>query len=323
MSTQKPDPQTPSVLEKDNRKQSFVNRFLDSESGRTLVFLGFATLLGILGLQRLATYDETINNVRESAEERYLEERKFALEQYKNMSDSINVQFDNFSKGLVPIAQDAMEKVISDEKQDLNNTQQKFLTNSKELIRTIEHNLEPFHWLEKYKDRASSLSLPGIQSISIAYDRTVEMFSEGKPDTALQISEYAVRENLPGDTGDYFNFSTLMSRHDQTPVAADIVDLGLKHYPTDVDLIAQGIDTNKSAGRHARADDLLLSLIDISKERWPWRAFVFSGKFLMETDRIDEGLNTYAEFRKHIPGDERGYSLPATISLTWDGMWKL
>lgn len=310
MDSQKPDPNTPPVDKPLEKGRSLGERFLDSESGRALIFLGFAALLGILGLQRLATYDEAINDVRKSAEARYLEERKLVLDQYKEMSDSINGQFESFSKGLTLIAQDTMKKVIAEEKQILEDKQEQFMQETKQVIHSIEQRLEPFQWLQEYKYRTSSLSSSGIQTMSIAYALAREMFSEGASDAALEIASFAVTNNLPGDTSDYFNFSTLMSQYDQTPVAANIVDVGLKHYPKDVDLIAQGINTNKSAGRHARAQELLSELADISKESWPWRAFVFSGDFLIETGRIAEGLHTYAEFRKYIPADERGYSLP-------------
>ena len=310
MDTQEPESNTPSVDKSVEKRRNLGERFLDSESGRALIFLGFATLLGILGLQRLATYDEAINDVRKSAEERYLEERKFALGQYKEMSDRINVQFDSFSKGLTLIAQDTMKNVVAEEKQMLADKQEQFLQETRQIISNIEQRLEPFRWLEKYKDSPSSLSSSRIQTISIAFALAREMFSEGASDAALGIANFAVANNLPGDAVGYFNFSTLMSQHDQTPVAAQIVDVGLKHFPNDVDLIAQGINTNKSAGRHARAQELLSALQNIPKENWPWRAFVFSGDFLMETGRIGEGLHTYAEFRNYIPRDERGYSLP-------------
>ena len=267
-------------------------------------------ILGALGLQRLATYDETINDVRKSADERYLEERKLALDQYRDMTENVEAQFSDFRDGLEVIAQDVMERVISEKVMEIENKQETFLQQTNVAIETIAQDLEPFQWLKQYKDRPASLSLSGIQTINMAYERASELLSEGNPDAALAVANFAVQNSIPGDASHYFNFSTLLSQHDQAPAAADVVDIGLRHYPENVDLIAQGIHTNKSAGRHDRAEELLVLLEDIPKEHWPWRAFVFSGEFLIETGRINRGLFTYNEFREYIPGDERGYSLP-------------
>lgn len=304
------DPPTPSTP---IRSQSLVARLFDSETGRALLFLAFATVLGILGLQRLATYDEVIDKVRETVENRSIAERDFALKQYATMTANLESQFKGFSQGLESVAREMMERVIAEKQSALDARQEDFERRTSGVIDRIEQDLAPFSWLEEYRHRAATFT--GITTISVARQRVEEMFAEGMDDNGLAIVEYAAKKGLPGSSSEYFNFSTFLSQSRQHPLSADIIDLGLKHYPTSVDLIAQGIEANKSAGRRERADELLASLVGIPKDKWPWRAFVFAGSFLTETGRETEGLETYRAFRQHIPGDERGYSLPGDYFL--------
>ncbi len=110
---------------------------------------------------------------------------------------------------------------------------------------------------------------------------------------------------INADADDFHNISVQLSRRDEYSLATRILEVGLKNYPWNPDLLADyiqdGCSICKSQKEESDVDydniqravkDCYKKLIKISRNRWTWRAYSFTidylSDFLQDKERPDK-----------------------------------
>lgn len=86
---------------------------------------------------------------------------------------------------------------------------------------------------------------------------------------------------IDGDADDYHNFATLYAKNRFNDFACRILDRGLKEYPKSTDLLADYLQYGVSCKRFDGCNRYYKRLKEISKNRWTWRAYVFSIDYML------------------------------------------
>lgn len=161
--------------------------------------------------------------------------------------------------------------------------------------------------------------------ISIAeVDNVLRELSGDNEAIRKYISDVLSQGELYGTDSDFHNLAVIFAKLDDYENACAILDVGLKKYTHNVDLLADYLQYGISCGKTGECETYFARLCRIPKRRWTWRGFDFSIDYLMylaEMEESDEGLDkmvqemlTIAElYRKYIPNVEGSYQVEASI----------
>lgn len=94
---------------------------------------------------------------------------------------------------------------------------------------------------------------------------------------------------INGDADDYHNLATLYAKNRFNDFACGILDRGLKEYPKSTDLLADYLQYGMSCKRFDECSRYYKQLKEISKERWTWRAYVFSIDYMLASQQQNHG----------------------------------
>ena len=270
--------------------------------------VAFGFIVGMLGLKRLEQFDKEIEALRTSTGGTLIEERKFLAEENKATREQIDKRFSEVRQDVQSLVERYASNLLSARQKDLEN----FLTaaemRARNMIASVRNELQPYEWLASKQDRLRHFT--DILTMGIAHSRVTALYADGKEDAAIEVARYAVNNTLPGSTDDFHNLSSELARNDQDTLAADVIRVGLALYPRDVDLLADGIKCYSVIGNLKESENHLATLRKVNYALWNWRAFVFAGDFLELTERPEEAMDIYSQFRINLPDDERGYSQP-------------
>lgn len=110
---------------------------------------------------------------------------------------------------------------------------------------------------------------------------------------------------------DYHNRGVELSRKGNTNNAIEVCEEGLRHFPNDVDLIADIMKYNAEKGDYEHASfyyEIMKTRISI--ERWNWRAFTFALDYLIGEDPVkneQECRKLISNYKKYIPYEEKAF----------------
>lgn len=94
---------------------------------------------------------------------------------------------------------------------------------------------------------------------------------------------------IDGDADDYHNFATLYAQNRFNDFACRILDRGLKEYPQSADLLADYLRHGVLCGHFDECNRYYKRLKEISRDRWTWRAYVFSIDFMLASLQKEHG----------------------------------
>lgn len=147
-----------------------------------------------------------------------------------------------------------------------------------------------------------------------AYKRWVE---NGAPeDTAT--------DKIRGSEMDFHNLSVEFSKQGCAMYAAEIAAMGIEAYPLSTDLIADQIKYCQKIGNKKKCQEGFDLLNRIDRKYWNWRTYVFVIDFLKDGLSSAKNVTDYeedikkakaiiADFKTHIPHDERSYVAEAEL----------
>jgi tetratricopeptide (TPR) repeat protein len=273
-----------------------------------LFAVGFGFVLGLLGFKRLEQFDSAIESMRSSLATSLVEERKLSSDDRRRSREELENRVGEVRQDVQSLVDRYASAFLAARQEHLEETLSKASKQADEIIKTINRELEPYRWLSEKRDQL--VNFTGIFTAGIAHERVESLYREDKADTALEIARYVLDKSVAGSCDDFHNLSSEFARHEQETVAADVTNLGLRFYPTSVDLLADGIKYNCETGALSRAQELYERLKTVDLREWNWRAFVFVGDFLELTRNSKEAMTVYERFRQQLPDDERGYSQP-------------
>jgi tetratricopeptide (TPR) repeat protein len=112
------------------------------------------------------------------------------------------------------------------------------------------------------------------------------------------------------DADDYHNKAVACARRDQYKRAVGICMEGLKHYPTNVDLLSDTIKYSCNCGDMSAAGAHYMMLRKLPFRRWNWRAFTFSCDYLLANNPVEnetELRTLLAQYKELLPSEEKAY----------------
>lgn len=154
-----------------------------------------------------------------------------------------------------------------------------------------------------------------VQCLENIYDYEKEEYYDV---LSALIDRFANTDIINADADDFHNISVQLSRKDEYILAIKVIDVGLRNYPWNTDLLADYIQYGTSICRsenennnteykkiQTEVKECYNKLIRIPRNRWTWRAYSFSIDYLadflqdrVEPDEADEYLNEAYKFSK-------------------------
>ena len=115
----------------------------------------------------------------------------------------------------------------------------------------------------------------------------------------------------------YFNLSVVLARENLFNLACLVLEVGLRQYPKEVDLIANFLRYGVSSSDHfPKCPKYFNDLKKIPKDKWGWRAYDFSIDYLRACQTIEDDNNLVedkeienliTDFKLRFNKDERPY----------------
>lgn len=121
-----------------------------------------------------------------------------------------------------------------------------------------------------------------------------------------------------GEADEYHNYAVESSRKDDNYTAFNIVEMGLKQYPYNTDLLADAILYGSRCCKQERCEIHMATLLGRPMSTWTWRAFSFLIGYLRDrcdwlddSEEIEQGLHTALEiaqrYQQYYPNEEKSY----------------
>lgn len=270
-------------------------------------------LLGALGLQRLQNIDTEINNLRESM---YAQMEARAKGIREVLGATIDDQVDKAMaktrkdiEGLTKQAATTLQEYQQQVTHMLNEVQQQFETLKNE-VGVVGTMLDQYPWLKSKEKFDKASKITQLSSVEQAHRLAVEFSIIGDDISAREALQEIVRRDLPGDTDDFHNAHAQAMRMEEVKLALEIVDLGLRNYPDQYDLMADKAVSLRSLGRAAEARQLL----DDWRQRKPeeftrsWRPAVFYVDTFRALDLTPDAIEAIESMLRQVT-EKRPYEI--------------
>lgn len=109
------------------------------------------------------------------------------------------------------------------------------------------------------------------------------------------------------DADDFHNKAVELARFEKHKRALAICEIGMKRFPTSVDLLADAIKYSSVTGDMSTASKYYEKLRNIPFQRWNWRAFTFSFDYLLGDPIANEAecRSIIENYKKYLPYEEK------------------
>lgn len=286
------------------------------ESQSLIQIIGSAAvlaLLGALGLQRLQNIDAEINNLRESMYSQ-MEARARSIRDVlgSTIDDQVDKKMAKTRKDIEDLTKQA-DTMLREYQQQLRYMADEARTrfeNLKKEADKVEKTLQQYPWLASREAFDNASKIRELSSVEQAHSLAVEFNVRGDKISAREALREIVRKDLPGDADDFHNAHAEAMRMEEVKLALEIIDLGLRNYPDQYDLMADKAVSLRSLGRAAEARQLL----DDWRQRKPeefirsWRPAVFYVDTFKALDLTPDAIETIESMLRHVT-EKRPYEI--------------
>ncbi len=286
------------------------------ESQSLIQIIGSAAvlaLLGALGLQRLQNIDTEINNLRESMYAQ-IEARARSIREVlgATIDDQVDKAMAKTRKDIESLTKQA-EVVLGEYQQQithaLNEVRQSFDTLRND-VSAVETLLDQYPWLKSKEKFDQASRIRELSSVEQAHRLAVEFNAIGDNISAREALREIARRELPGDADDFHNAHAEAMRMEEVSLALEIVDLGLRNYPDQYDLMADKALALRSLGRAAEARQLLEDWRQRKPEEFTrsWRPAVFYVDTFRALDLTPDAVETIESMLRQVT-EKRPYEI--------------
>ncbi len=281
-------------------------------------------LLGVLGLQRLQNIDAEINNLRESVytqiESRAKDLREIlgaAIdEQVDQVMEKTREDIESLTKQAAATLQEYQQQV-----RDMLSGVQQQVNGLRNDVRAVEEMLDQYPWLKSKEKFEKGVMITQLSSVEQAHRLAVEFNAAGDYSSAKEALREIIRKNLPGDANDFHNAYIEAMRMEELTLALEIVELGLRNYPYQFDLMADKASVLQSLGRAAEARALLEDWYRQKPEEFArsWRPMVFYTNIFdvleLTSDAIETIKSMFNQVTKTRPFEIKPWSAYARFLI--------
>lgn len=294
-------------------------------------------VLGYLGLMRLQNLDQELHNLRTfmfeqiSARVKELKET-VRHDVIKDVSDDVRRAVD---QALVKTKSDhdllreesaeirkKVQEIGAGTEEEINKSKREALQQIQEIQEELGKTLTKYPWLNKPELREGLAMLDNIPSVEKAHELATELTAQQDEATALTVLETIAERALPGDKADFHNAHSQSMRLNNPTLALRIVEVGLKSFPDDYDLMADKAQALNALGRPLEAQALLEDWITRKPHEFArgWRPVVFYAKVVeagtLENDAEKKLISTFEDVVKRAPHEDKVWSAYARFLAT-------
>lgn len=269
---------------------------LITQFGSAALILAFA----LLGLKRLAQYDQELRHIRDKVDEHS-----------KTLRDEVRADFQSMRADISVVAEREMAKIVADQEDE----QRQRVGQWRAEVDAIVDKLARYDFLRDlvYPEHAAQLK-ESMGSLDEVHTVVTTLFQrarsegargEGARREALELVRAAIAQKIPGDHDDYHNMAAELARRNYPHLALDILEEGMLRFPSSPDLIGSAMQYAVGNGEMDRAEDYFSRLQKLEKSVWNWRAFTFAVKFQATKGDVDAAQGLYEAACKQLPDEER------------------
>ena len=214
-----------------NKTSQFISDF-GTQIAISIIIALVLFVGGFLGITRLAHYEDTIKDARDSLNKQLLEERKLAGTERENFRKEIDTRLKEIKDTIESVSEKYVAAAVGVRQEKIKRDIGELEKKTKARIKEIDEKLGPYRWLESRKDEVDSLV--GIGSIGVAHSKMTELFRDKKPDMAIRVAKHALDSKISGDPDDFHNLAAELARQNLYSLASWVVLRGLEHFPQSV-----------------------------------------------------------------------------------------
>ncbi|GHU06373.1 hypothetical protein AGMMS50225_01030 [Betaproteobacteria bacterium] len=297
-------------------------------------------VLGYLGLMRLQNLDQELHNLRtfmfEQITTRVTELKEIVkYDVIKSITENIRREVASdrarlrgeLDEARVSVQEElngvrmSVQEISSGTKEEINKSKHETLRQIQDVQEGLSKTLTKYPWLDSPELREGLATLDEIPSVEKAHDLATELTEQQDEATALTVLKTIVERTLPGDKDDFHNAHSQCMRLNNPTLALRIVELGLKSFPDDYNLMADKAQALNALGRPLQAQTLLEDWMERKPHEFArgWRPVVFYAKVL-EAGALEDGAEeklaaAFENVAERAPHEDKVWSAHAKFLI--------
>lgn len=281
------------------------------------VFAGF--LVSFLGMKRFENIDSQLAQTKKELSDEYVKKlselntsKKEMISDYAERLASLERVRDGIGQEIETAVATHIHKEGDATICKIADTRDKAEQDIKRMEDSVLNFLSDYSWLINNKEKLDKIRASSIQEL---FEMVSSAFADDDqnavPRAIAVVRRTIENKELLGDADHFHNLGTILSKHHYTKEAVGICELGLTHFPNNMDLISCLTLYNAEIGDFKRAEIYATRLHEFDRSVWNWRAYTFYidyCNYLSGTDDLQKStLNCVADYQKYLPTEEKAY----------------
>lgn len=295
------------------------------------VFAGF--LVSFLGMKRFENIDSQLEMIKKELADEYGKKLSELSASKKELSSEYAQRLESLERVRDGIGQEVEKAVASHIHKEgdaiickIGEAQAKAEDDIRKMEDSVAEFLSDYSWLINNKERLDEIQASSIQEL---HEMVTNAFANGDADSVTHVIAVVRRviesNELLGEADHFHNLGTQLAKHHYTKEAVGICELGLTHFPNNIDLISCLTLYNAEVGDFNSAEIYAKKLHELDRKVWNWRAYTFYIDYcncLRGTDKLQKlTMECVADYQRYLPTEEKAY-VAAYQTYTKYGMYE-
>ncbi|MBL9153964.1 MAG: hypothetical protein JNK37_15840 [Verrucomicrobiales bacterium] len=292
------------ATDRDRLVKTTEDRFADARRSQSEALERIEKRQSELKLEMERAAAQSLNEIKEERSSAKIDRNSIRQEMLDELTRKAEEVASSARSSVGQLVGNELEPLLSEASKDV----EKKTEAANLLLQEINLKLQQFGWL---KQHVGSLdSFVAITSAGVAHKKALELFQAKQIDAAVKLAKLVIESKCGGSEADFHNLGLEFARNDYHDHATEIVKVGLLFFPSNIDLIADGIKYATCSGQMNIAEELAQELLSIDSVKWNWRSYVFLADYYKARGDDEKSLEVYEQFRSSSlsTSDERGYS---------------
>lgn len=281
------------------------------------IFAGF--LVSFLGMKRFENIDSQLTEIKKELSDEYakkLNELNVSKKELINDYAERLASLERVREGIGAEVKTAVSTYVREDGSatisEISNACSKAEQDIKRMEDSVLDFLSDYSWLINNKEELDKIRASSIQEL---YEMVSNAFADedknAVPSVIAVVRRIIDSKELLGDADHFHNLGTALARHHYTKEAVGICELGLTHFPNNMDLISCLTLYNAEMGEFKSAEVYAEKLHEFDRNVWNWRAYTFYidyCNYLPGTDALKKStLECVADYQVYLPTEEKAY----------------
>lgn len=281
------------------------------------VFAGF--IVSFLGMKRFENIDSQLEMIKKELADEYGKKFNELNASKKELVSDCAERLASLERVRDGIGQEIEKAVASHIHKEGDVTISKIMdahAKAEQDIKNMEDSLSDFlneySWLINNKEKLDKIRASSIQEL---FEVVANAFAHEETESVSNVIAVVRRaidsKELLGEADHFHNLGTELARQHYTKEAVGICELGLTHFPNNIDLISCLTLYNAEIGDFKSAEIYAKKLHEFDRKVWNWRAYTFYidyCNYLPGTDELQKlTLECMTDYQKYLPSEEKAY----------------